>query len=78
MDTLGWILTEQGQAARAVELLQKAADKVPASAEIRYHLAAALAKSGDTRRARQELEDLLGQRKNFPQLKEAQALLKQL
>ena len=76
-DTLGWILVEQGETARALELLQKAAEKAPRSTEIRYHLAVALAKSGDTTRARGELTDLLAN-KNFRQRQEAQALLKQL
>jgi FimV-like protein len=76
-DTLGWILVEQGETARALELLQKAAEKAPQSTEIRYHLAVALAKSGDIARARGELTDLLAN-KNFRQRQEAQALLKQL
>jgi putative PEP-CTERM system TPR-repeat lipoprotein len=76
-DTLGWILVERGETARALELLQKAAEKAPQSTEIRYHLAVALAKSGDNARARRELADLLAN-KNFRQRQEAQALLKQL
>jgi len=76
-DTLGWILLEQGENSRALELLRKAAEKVPQSTEIRYHLAVALAKSGDNARARGELTDLLAN-KNFRQRQEAQALLKQL
>jgi putative PEP-CTERM system TPR-repeat lipoprotein len=78
MDTLGWILVEQGKTARGLELLRKAAEKAPASTEIRYHLAATLAKSGDNAQARQELEDLLAKNKKFRQRQEAQALLKQL
>ena len=78
MDTLGWILAEKGETTRALDLLQKAADKTPASAAIRYHLAATLAQSGDTARARRELGDLLAKNKNFPQREEAQALLKRL
>jgi Tfp pilus assembly protein PilF len=78
VDTLGWILVEHGKTARGLELLQKAADKDPASTEIRYHFAVALMKSGDKARARQELADLLVKNKKFPERQEAQALLKQL
>jgi putative PEP-CTERM system TPR-repeat lipoprotein len=78
MDTLGWILVDEGKTARGLELLQKAAEKAPASTAIRYHWAAALAKSGDSTRARRELADLLTNNKTFPQRQEAQALLRQL
>jgi putative PEP-CTERM system TPR-repeat lipoprotein len=78
MDTLGWILVEQNKPARAAELLQKAAQAAPASTTIRYHWAAALAKSGDNVRARAELADLLTKNKTFPERKEVQELLKQL
>lgn len=78
MDTLGWILVERGETARGAELLKKAAERAPASTSIRYHWAAALAKSGDVTRARQELGDLLTRNKKFPQRQEAEALLRQL
>ena len=78
MDTLGWLLVEQGNTTRAVELLQKATERAPASTGIRYHWAVALARAGDNPRARKELEDLLAKNKTFPERKEAQALLKQL
>ena len=78
MDTLGWILVDQDKAARGAELLQKAVEMAPASTAIRYHWAAALAKSGDKARARRELGDLLIKNKDFPQRLEAQALLKDL
>jgi putative PEP-CTERM system TPR-repeat lipoprotein len=78
MDTLGWILVEQGKTAEGLGLLQKAAEKAPESTAIRYHWAATLAKSGDRTRARAELADLLAKNRNFPQRQEVQALLKQL
>jgi putative PEP-CTERM system TPR-repeat lipoprotein len=78
MDTLGTILIDQGQTRRGLQLLQKAATEAPASTAIRYHLAVALAKSGDRVRARKVLEDLLANHANFPQRAEAQALLRQL
>jgi tetratricopeptide (TPR) repeat protein len=78
MDALAWILIDQGKPERALELLTKAREKAPASAEIRYHRAVALAKTGDVGRARRELEDLLSGGEPFRQKAEAQAFLKQL
>ena len=78
LDTLGWILLEQGEPKRATGLLRKAADLAPKAAEIQYHLGVALARSGDKGGARKQLEQLLAANKDFPQRAEAQALLTQL
>jgi len=77
VDTLGWILFEQGNAARAVELLQKAVALAPKNPEIGYHYAVALAKTGDRQKARKQLEAVLASGQSFPQQAEARALLKQ-
>jgi putative PEP-CTERM system TPR-repeat lipoprotein len=78
LDTLGWILVEQGDTTRGLPLLQKAVSAAPASAEIRYHLALGLNKSGDKANARKQLEQSLAGGGTFPQADEARALLKQL
>jgi putative PEP-CTERM system TPR-repeat lipoprotein len=78
MDTLGWILVEQNNTTRGTELLQKATVLSPTSTMIRYHWAAALAKSGDKAQARRELADLLTKNKTFPERLQAQELLRQL
>lgn len=78
MDTLGWILAEQGNTARALPLLQKAATLAPAAREIHYHLAVVLSKTGDKANARKELEKLLADNKPFAQMDDAKALLKTL
>ena len=77
-ENLGWALVERGKLTRGVELLRKAAGQAPDNPEIRYHLAAALAKSGETALARSELERLLAKNTEFRHRDEAAALLKQL
>lgn len=78
LDTLGWILVEQGNTGRGLPLLQKAANLAPKAGEIRYHYVLGLVKSGDKPKARQELERLLATKETFPQIEEAKTLLKQL
>ena len=76
-DTLGWMLVEQGDTKRGLTLLQKAVALAPEAADIRYHLAATLAKTGDKAGAKRELERVMAS-KNFSQMEEAKALAKQL
>lgn len=78
MDTLGWILLQGGDTARALPLLKQASAREPQSGDLHYHLAAALAKSGDKAGARKELEQLLAGLKNFASIDDARTLLKQL
>lgn len=77
-DTLGWILAELGQTARAIDILRKAAESAPKSGDIGYHYAAVLAKSGDKAGARKQLEAVLSNGQPFSQQEQAKALLKQL
>lgn len=79
-DTLGWILLGTGDTRRSVELLQKAAVGAPSNQEIRYHLAEALAASGEWDEAIRHLEGILAAGSKLPQHAEAEAvaLLKQL
>ncbi|MFB9243778.1 PEP-CTERM system TPR-repeat protein PrsT [Massilia antarctica] len=76
-DTLGWMLVEQGDTKRGLTLLQKAVALAPEAADIRFHLAAGLAKTGDKAGAKRELERVLAS-KNFAQMEEAKALAKTL
>lgn len=78
MDTLGWILVEQGNVTRGLPLIQKASALVPDMLDIRYHLALALVKAGDKAQARKELEQLLATGKGFAKSEEVKGLLKQL
>lgn len=77
-DTLGWILVEQGQLPRAVELLRKAAAKDPKVASVRYHYGVALARSGNKKDAKSEIEAAIATGQKFSGLEEAKTLLKSL
>jgi putative PEP-CTERM system TPR-repeat lipoprotein len=78
MDTLGWLLVEKGDSARGLDLLRKAVAAAPEAPDVRYHLAAALAKSGDKAGARKELEKTLAYGKPFASMDDAKALMRQL
>jgi putative PEP-CTERM system TPR-repeat lipoprotein len=79
MDTLAWILVEKGptkaDGARGLMLLQKAHALAPKARDIRYHLAAAMAKSGDRAGARKELEALAAGDMRFAQAGQVRGLL---
>jgi putative PEP-CTERM system TPR-repeat lipoprotein len=78
LDTLGWILVEQGDTTRGLPFLEKALSIAPEAPDIRYHLAAALVKSGNKAQARKELEHLLAGGKQFSSIDEAKLLQKQI
>jgi putative PEP-CTERM system TPR-repeat lipoprotein len=78
MDTLGWILVDQGDAARGLAILRQASAKAAQARDIRYHMAMGLFKTGDKDGARKELEVLAAGDMRFAQADEARALLKQL
>lgn len=59
LDTAGWIMVERGDTDGGLALLRKASAAAPKSQDIRYHLAAALAKSGDKAAARTELNKII-------------------
>src|SRR5688572_10158988 len=46
-DTFGWILVEQGNTRRGIEMLQRAVVTAPGSTDYRFRLAQAFAKAGD-------------------------------
>jgi Flp pilus assembly protein TadD len=78
-DTLAMILLARpGQEARAVRLLENAVRQAPGNAEFHFHLAQALAQSGDKQRATQVLTELLNSKAAFPGKQQAQQLLDEL
>ncbi len=76
-DTLGWILVEQGDPARGVEILRNAVAYAPGVTTIRYHLAAGLAALGQTEQAITELKTAVRDQ-DFAERESAQALLQAL
>jgi putative PEP-CTERM system TPR-repeat lipoprotein len=74
-DTLGWILYQRGIYQRAATLLKDASEKLPQNAEIRYHYAMALLKTGDESGARHELTQALAGSPTFDGVEEARAAL---
>jgi putative PEP-CTERM system TPR-repeat lipoprotein len=78
LDTYGWLLVERDRARDAIPHLEKAASQLPDSGEVRYHLAAALAKTGEPGRAKRELQRALAPGKAFPGIEDAKALMARL
>jgi putative PEP-CTERM system TPR-repeat lipoprotein len=77
-DTLGWLLFERGDTKESLKLLESASQRDPENGDIRYHLAVALAKTGDKARARKELEQVLASDRAFAERGAARALLQGL
>lgn len=78
LDTLGWVLFQTGQHERALQVLRDARLRSPGQPEIRYHLAAALAKAGRNAEARAELQAALTGSPRFEGFEQARELLKSL
>lgn len=77
-DTLGWVLVQRGELERGLRHLREARLREPQNPEIRYHLAAALARAGRTAEARDELEQALRSPQPFDGAAEARRLLGEL
>jgi putative PEP-CTERM system TPR-repeat lipoprotein len=75
LDTAGWIAFQGGQTDRALQLLRDARLRDPNNPDIRYHLAAVLAKTGRRSEAREELEAAVANGRTFDSGQDAQALL---
>jgi putative PEP-CTERM system TPR-repeat lipoprotein len=78
IDTLGWILVQKGEVEDGLNLLKPLAEQHPGPPVYQYHLAVALAKTGNSDDAREILEAILRENGDFPTRKEAEEMLLQL
>jgi len=74
IDTLGWVILQQKDAAGALALLNKAHASKPGDGEITYHLAVALDANGQRDAARKMLKTLLASGVKFQDLPAANKL----
>jgi len=77
-DTYGWMLFDSGKIAEGIGILRRAVEMAPESRHIRFHYAQALAKSGERKDARAELQRVLAGAGPFDRQAEANALLEAL
>lgn len=75
LDTMGWLLIENGHLNRGLELLRKASIMVPQAASTQFHYAVGLARSGDHPQAKKVLQRTLSSNPSFPESMEARRLL---
>jgi len=78
VDTLGWALVRFDAIAEGRRVLMEASALAPADPEIRYHLAVAMVRDGDTTDGRQLLTALLASGQEFPSREDAQKMLARL
>jgi putative PEP-CTERM system TPR-repeat lipoprotein len=78
IDTLGWVLLQNGQKDRALQLLRDARLRRPADPTIRYHLAEALVQAGRKDEAKAELDVALAAAPRFEGSEQARTLLQSL
>ncbi|MEE2673874.1 MAG: tetratricopeptide repeat protein [Myxococcota bacterium] len=77
LDTLGWVQLQRGEVDAAVNSFEAALTAGPDAPSVRYRLALALAKKGDSERARENLSRAL-EMDPFPEVQAARAELARL
>jgi tetratricopeptide (TPR) repeat protein len=78
VDTLGWVHFRRGDTDGALQLLSRALSLAPDASGIRYHLAMAQLKAGQTASARGNLEQALRPGVNFEGVRDARTALASL
>ena len=74
-DTLGWVMVQEGEAARALPLLERARSIRPDAPGIRYHLGVAMMKNARAHEGSALLRELLAGAEPFEERQEAQAFM---
>ena len=78
MDTAAWVHYKRGEYELAMPIIKRAAEQVPNSPVIQYHLARTYYSINDKENARRHLEKALETEKKFPEYEEAVALLEEM
>ncbi|MCZ6559974.1 MAG: PEP-CTERM system TPR-repeat protein PrsT [Gammaproteobacteria bacterium] len=78
VDTLGWILLESGQFEEGTRRLEAAAELSPDVLDIRYHLAVAKSRQGETVESIRILNEILADERPFGERENAEELLAEL
>ena len=78
MDTLGWILVEAGELEEGVSVLADAAERSQGNPTVRYHLAEAYARSGDSEAAKSIRTEILADGASFEGRSDAERLMSEL
>ncbi len=78
LDTLGWLLVQNGELKRALALLKQAVQKNPSDFDIRYHYAVALWKNNRNKEAKTQLNMIVPVPGQFKARREAKQLLESL
>ncbi len=78
LDTLGWLLLNNGEHKRALKLLKEGIDSNPSDFDLRYHYAVALEKNGFKKEAKTQLNMIVPVPGKFEERDEAKKLLQSL
>jgi Flp pilus assembly protein TadD len=78
LDTAGWVQFKRGNFSEALSVLRRAAELMPQSHEVLYHLGMAELRNGQTERARTDLENALTGSSQFIGVDDARAALASL